>query len=186
MFYEDKISEEAKVLYSLNEIINAYYSELEEKGILETEFTLKLDTIKTIVNKFYTDAEINSNFKTSGGFDYLIESIECEQGNCNIKMYNGGFSTGARPQYVSKVVDINYNNETEYIISAYYIEQIFSETEKNEYGEPKIYTKLYDKKDGNLIATVEAQNNENDYSSYIKNINTYKFLFDKEGRMVTN
>ena len=161
MFYEDKISEEAKILYSLNEIINAYYSELEEKGILETEFTLKLDTIKTIVNKFYTDAEINSNFKTSGGFDYLIESIECEQGNCNIKMYNGGFSTGARPQYVSKVVDINYNNETnetEYIISAYYIEQIFSETEKNEY----------------------------DYSSYIKNINTYKFLFDKEGRMVTN
>lgn len=189
MFYENKISEEAKVLYSLNEIISAHYSELEEKGLLENEFTLKLDTIKTIVNKFFTTSEINSDFKTSGGFDYLIESVECEQENCKIKTYNGGFSAGARPLYVSKVVDINYNNEaneTEYIVSAYYIEFVYNETEKNEDDEMKIYAKLYDRKGGNLIETVEDKNDGNDYSSYFKNINTYKFLFDKEGRMVTD
>jgi len=170
--------------------IETYSYILNESGNPETlKFKIKLDTLNTVIAKYFANTKITNGFETISNYEY-ISKIKCENNVCEITTETGLGGAGFDPQYNSKVISSTYNSDTknyEYVVSAYYVDE--------DYVNNQYRIKIYDKVGGSLIKTIPYDNYEDLYppvgfyesfASYLGDkLMTYKYIFNQNGQLVS-
>lgn len=187
--YDENISDEYKVLYTLNRMFydnsslyDLVYSSVDNKNdedMLNTSFKLKYETINTLIGSVFVDSEIDKDFKTTDGMYYeQITSVNCDNGICEVEVQTELEEDGLYSSYLTALISESVNEETgytEYVVSSYYIE---STSDENLF-------KLYDKKDGTLIKSVKITDSINlefdSFKEYFDEFITYKYIFNEDG-----
>lgn len=188
--YDVEISDEYKVVYTLNRIFyenenlyNLIDDSLDKNDSNNIIFKLKYETINSLIGDVFVDSAIEKDFETTKGMYYeSILSVSCDDGLCNIEVQTGLEGDGIYSEYLTNLVSETYNEETgytEYVVNTYYIETTSDED---------LY-KLYDKKDGVLIKSVKVEApyvlEYDAFKEYFKEISQYKYSFNDEGLLVS-
>lgn len=187
--YNDEISDEYKVVYTLNRIFyeneNLYnlINETLDSDSSNITFELKYETINSLIGDIFVDSEIDKDFETTKDmYHEAILSVSCDDGLCNVEVQTGLGGVGVYSEYLTNLVSETYNEETgytEYVVSTYYIETTSDED---------LY-KLYDKKDGTLVKSVKVEApyilEYDAFKEHFKDISQYKYSFDEDGLLVS-
>lgn len=187
--YNDEISDEYKVVYTLNRIFyeneNLYnlINETLDSDSSNITFELKYETINSLIGDIFVDSEIDKDFETTKDmYHEAILSVSCDDGLCNVEVQTGLGGVGVYSEYLTNLVSETYNEETgytEYVVSTYYIETTSDED---------LY-KLYDKKDGTLVKSVKVEApyilEYDAFKEHFNDISQYKYSFDENGLLVS-
>ena len=187
--YNDEISDEYKVVYTLNRIFyeneNLYnlINETLDSDSSNITFELKYETINSLIGDVFVDSEIDKDFETTKDmYHEAILSVSCDDGLCTVEVQTGLGGVGVYSEYLTNLVSESYNEETgytEYVVSTYYIETTSDED---------LY-KLYDKKDGTLVKSVKVEApyilEYDAFKENFKDISQYKYSFDEDGLLVS-
>ena len=187
--YNDEISDEYKVVYTLNRIFyeneNLYnlINETLDSDSSNITFELKYETINSLIGDIFVDSEIDKDFETTKDmYHEAILSVSCNDGLCNVEVQTGLGGVGVYSEYLTNLVSETYNEETgytEYVVSTYYIE---TTSDENLY-------KLYDKKDGTLVKSVKVEApyilEYDAFKEHFNDISQYKYSFDENGLLVS-
>lgn len=187
--YNDEISDEYKVVYTLNRIFyeneNLYnlINETLDSDSSNITFELKYETINSLIGDIFVDSEIDKDFETTKDmYHEAILSVSCDDGLCNVEVQTGLGGVGVYSEYLTNLVSETYNEETgytEYVVSTYYIE---TTSDENLY-------KLYDKKDGTLVKSVKVEApyilEYDAFKEHFNDISQYKYSFDENGLLVS-
>ena len=187
--YNDEISDEYKVVYTLNRIFyeneNLYnlINETLDSDSSNITFELKYETINSLIGDIFVDSEIDKDFETTKDmYHEAILSVSCDDGLCNVEVQTGLGGVGVYSEYLTNLVSETYNEETgytEYVVSTYYIETTSDED---------LY-KLYDKKDGTLVKSVKVEApyflDYDAFKEHFNDISQYKYSFDEDGLLVS-
>lgn len=187
--YNDEISDEYKVVYTLNRIFyeneNLYnlINETLDSDSTNITFELKYETINSLIGDVFVDSEIDKDFETTKDmYHEAILSVSCNDGLCNVEVQTGLGGVGVYSEYLTNLVSETYNEDTgytEYVVSTYYIETTSDED---------LY-KLYDKKDGTLVKSVKVEApyilEYDAFKEHFKDISEYMYSFDEDGLLVS-
>ncbi len=190
--FKENISNEFKLLYTLNELIRFVGAETEEAAIAG-EVTISRSVLLENARKIFYNVEIPQVFNTKLYF-FGTFNLSCNSTTCTFNQETFG-ATGITPidGYETKIVN---NTSSTGII---HIKKIYVDEEFIDYNdETSIYTfnaKLYNNHNGELLKTIE--NYELDlsnpetinvydlFSPHYEKINEYVYSFDDNNRLLS-